>query len=68
VRIKPGLLFVDPTGEHWLTCRRFRQEADLQLVNLHTGELRPYLDVEGISFVSLSLDTLLRILPADDHH
>ena len=64
MRIKPGLLFLAPDGEHWLTCRRPRPEACLQLVNLHSGELRPYCDVDGITFVSLSLDTLLRLIPA----
>lgn len=62
VRYKQGLLFVDQHGEHWLTCARRRNPEDLMLCNLHSGELRVIQDVEGATFVSLSLDTLLRIV------
>lgn len=62
MKLKPGLLFVASDGQHWLSCRRSWPDAPTMLCNLHSGELRAVQDVEGATFVSLSLDTLLRII------
>lgn len=59
---KPGLLFVDAQAQHWLSCRRKHPDAGGMVCNLETGELAAPTDVEGLTFVSLNLGSLLRVV------